>query len=248
MLSIVASVCAKPVRQPARSLPERASVLRSFPHDPGAFTQGLLVHEGKVYESTGLHGRSSLRRLDLASGTVEQQVDLPAAFFGEGLARVGDRLFQLTWQNHVALVWDLATFRKVKEIPYEGEGWGLCFDGRRLIMSDGSSHLTLRDPVTFGAVGRLDVRRDGAPVGNLNELECVDGAIFANIWQDDHIARIDARTGEVTAWIDAAGLLSPSESQGTDVLNGIAYLPATGNLLVTGKLWPRMFEIRLPRP
>lgn len=247
VFSVAAGVgCAKPARAPR--LPESATVLHSYPHDPSAFTQGLLVHEGKLYESTGLNGRSSLRRVDLASGVVEQQVDLPASFFGEGLARVGSRLIQLTWQNHVALVWDLATFKKEREIAYEGEGWGLCFDGKRLIMSDGSSHLTFRDPSTFAEIGRIEVRREGAPVHNLNELECVDGVVFANIWQDDHIARIDVQTGWVTAWIDAAGLLSPAESQGTDVLNGIAYLPATGNLLVTGKLWPRTFEIRLPRP
>ena len=223
-------------------------MVRSFPHDPGAFTQGLLVYDGKLYESTGLNGRSSLRRVDLESGIVEQQVELPAALFGEGLARVGGRLFQLTWQNQRVLVWDLATLKKEAELSYEGEGWGLCYDGQHLVMSDGSSLLTLRDPTTFAKVGQVEVRRKGAPVANLNELECVDGVIYANIWQDDHIARIEPKTGEVTAWIDAAGLLSPAESRGVDVLNGIAYLPSTGNLLVTGKLWPRVFEIRAPRP
>jgi glutamine cyclotransferase len=223
----------------------RLKVVRTFPHDPGAFTQGLLFLEGKFYESTGLYGRSSLRRVDPDSGVVERGVDLPADLFGEGLARVGGRLVQLTWKNRRALVWNLATLRKEREISYQGEGWGLCFDGRHLIMSDGSETLALRDPESFAKVGEIVVRRAGQPLRNLNELECLEGIVYANVWQDSHIARIDARTGEVTGWIDASGLLRPDEAHAADVLNGIAYLPATGHLAVTGKLWPRIFEVEI---
>ena len=240
--------CAKPTARPAQAaVPAnlRLKVVRTFPHDPKAFTQGLLFFDGKFYESTGLNRRSSLRRVDPDSGVVEQRVDLPWDLFGEGVARVGGQLIQLTWQNGRALVWNLATLRKEREISYQGEGWGLCFDGRRLIMSDGSDKLALRDPESFARVGEIVVRRAGQPVRNLNELECVEGVVYANIWQDSHIARIDARTGEVTGWIDASGLLAPEEARYADVLNGIAYLPASGHLALTGKLWPRIFEVEV---
>jgi glutaminyl-peptide cyclotransferase len=240
-----AAACAKPaVQQPAASLGEmRLKVLRTLPHDPRAFTQGLLFYEGKFYESTGLRGRSSVRIVDPESGLVERKADLPDEFFGEGLARVGGRLIQLTWQEGRALVWNLTTMRKEKEFTYEGEGWGLCFDGHHLIMSDGSEVLTIRDPETFQKVGQVVARRAGKPVRSLNELECVDGLVYANVWQDNHIARIDARTGEVTGWIDAAGLLLQEEERRADVLNGIAYLPSTGHFVITGKLWPKAFEV-----
>ena len=242
------AACAKPTARPAQAASAaklRLKVVRTFPHDPSAFTQGLLFFEGKFYESTGLYGRSSLRRVDPESGVVERGVDLQADLFGEGLARVGGRLIQLTWQNGRALVWNLATLRKEREISYQGEGWGICFDGRSLVMSDGSDTLALRDPEGFARVGEIVVRRAGKPVRNLNELECVEGAVYANVWQDSHIARIDPRTGEVTGWIDASGLLAPEEARAADVLNGIAYLPATGHLVVTGKLWPRIFEVEI---
>jgi glutamine cyclotransferase len=240
--------CAKPTTQPAQAASAaklRFKIVRTFPHDPHAFTQGLLFFEGKFYESTGLLGRSSLRRVDPDSGMVERRVDLPRDLFGEGVARVGGHLVQLTWQNGRALVWNLATLGKEREISYQGEGWGLCFDGRHLIMSDGSETLALRDPESFARVGEIVVRRAGRPVRNLNELECVDGVVYANVWQDTHIARIDSRTGEVTGWLDASGLLAPEEARDADVLNGIAYLPASGHLALTGKLWPRIFEVEI---
>jgi glutaminyl-peptide cyclotransferase len=242
-----APACAKPATQPrSSSLGEmRLKVVRTLPHDPEAFTQGVIFYDGKFYESTGLHGRSSVRRVDPESGVVERKVDLPAKFFGEGLARVGGQLIQLTWQEGRALVWNLSTMRKEKEFSYEGEGWGLCFDGRHLIMSDGSDRLALRDPETFAKTGEVVVRRAGKPVRNLNELECVDNVVYANVWQDNHIARIDIRSGEVTGWIDATGLLSPEEERRADVLNGIAYLPTTGHLVITGKLWPKAFEVEI---
>jgi len=242
---MAAGVCAKPAVRPSSTADLRLEVLHTYPHDNRAFTQGLLMFDGKLYEGTGLYGRSSVRRVDLASGMVEAQAVLPAELFGEGLARVGQRLVQLTWKNGKALVWDLGTLTKVAEFSYEGEGWGLCFDGRRLVMSDGSDRLTFRNPTTFDKEGEVRVRRGGKPVGNLTELECVRGVVYANVWQDNHIARIDAVTGEVTGWIDASGLLDRSESGSTDVLNGIAEMEGSGHLLVTGKLWPHLYEVQI---
>ena len=232
---------------PARPVPAalRARVLRTLPHDRRAFTQGLVLHEGTLYESTGLPGQSTLRRVELATGRVLARVDLDTPLFGEGLARVGNRLYQLTWQDGRALVWNLETFAKEKEYRYEGEGWGLCYDGRRLVMSDGSDTLVFRDPETFKETGRVSVRHQGRPLQWLNELECVDGQVYANVWQQPVIVRIDPATGETNAWVDASGLLSPEDAAGADVLNGIAHIPGTGRFLLTGKLWPRLFEVEL---
>lgn len=223
----------------------RVRVVRALPHDRDAFTQGLLFFDGRLYESTGLVGRSTLRRVDPDSGAVEARVADEATVFGEGLARVGGRLYQITWKDGRAIVWTLSTLAKEREFRYEGEGWGLCWDGQRLVMSDGSDRLAFRDPETFAKIGEVAVRRAGEPLRNLNELECVDGLVYANVWQDDHIARIDPRTGEVTGWIDASGLLTREEAAGADVLNGIAWLPTTRRFLITGKLWPRAFEVEL---
>jgi glutamine cyclotransferase len=244
-----AAVCAKPAAQSRVPAGLRLRILKSYPHDAKAFTQGLLFLDGKLYESTGLFARSSIRRVDLASGQVERASSLPGDLFGEGLALVGQRLFQLTWKNHKVLIWDLATLKKQAEISYDGEGWGLCFDGRHLVQSDGSDKLVLRNPTTFAKEGELPVRLAEKPLSNLNELECAGSVIYANVWQDQHIARIDAKTGRVTGWIDASGLLEPSEAAGADVLNGIAALASPGHLLVTGKLWPRLFEVEVvPAP
>jgi glutaminyl-peptide cyclotransferase len=239
---MAASVCAKNAVRPSPVASLRLKVVHTYPHDSRAFTQGLLMLDGKLYESTGLYGHSSVRRVDLASGMVEQQSILPPELFGEGLARVGQRLIQLTWKNGKALVWDVGTLTKVTEFSYDGEGWGLCFDGKRLVMSDGSDRLTFRNATTFDKEGEVHVRRVGRPLGNLNELECGRGPIYANVWQDSHIARIDAATGEVTGWIDASGLLDRSEAVSADVLNGIAEMDGSGHLLVTGKLWPHLFD------
>ena len=222
----------------------RMRVIRSLPHDPEAFTQGLLFHDGKLYESTGLRGRSTLRRVALETGEVEQRVELPGDVFAEGLARVGDTLVQITWQSGKAFVWTLDGFERVREHEYRGEGWGLCYDGERLIMSDGTEYLGFYDPETFERVGEVRVSRAGRPVRKLNELECVDGQVYANVWMDDHIARIDPDTGAVTAWIDASGLLDEEHRHGReDVLNGIAYVPDTGHFLLTGKNWARLYEV-----
>jgi glutamine cyclotransferase len=222
----------------------RVEVVAAYPHDPQAFTQGLLLHDGTLYESTGLIGRSSLRQVELSTGKVLRRVEVPPPLFGEGLAAVGDRLVQLTWENHVALVYELATLQQVQTFAYPTEGWGLCFDGTQLIMSDGSPRLYYRDPRTFDARGVLEVVRNGRPLSRLNELECVGDAIYANVWTTDSIVRIDKSTGAVTAEIDAAGLLTAAERSKADVLNGIAYDASSGTFLITGKLWPRLFRVR----
>jgi glutaminyl-peptide cyclotransferase len=214
-------------------------------HDPGAYTQGLLWHAGALYESTGQYGQSTLRRVDPATGVVERSRALPESEFGEGLARVGERLVQLTWTSGVAHVWDLETFDLVKSLRYEGEGWGLCSDGTTLFMSDGSSTITRRDPETFTVTGTFEVSLDGRPIASLNELEHAEGWLYANIYQTDWIARIDTGSGEVVALIDASSLRSRLgvAPASVDVLNGIAYLPESATFLLTGKYWPKLFEV-----
>ncbi len=225
------------------------AIVRAYPHDPAAFTQGLVYADGVLYESTGLYGRSSLRRVALETGEVLQQRDLPAEYFGEGLALFDGRLIQLTWQNNIGFVYDAASFALQQTWTYPTEGWGLTHDGTHLIMSDGSATLRFLDPRTFQAQREVLVTDGGRPVGWLNELEYVNGEVFANVWQTDWIARIDPQTGRVLGWIDLSGLLAPEERQGADVLNGIAYDAQNGRLFVTGKLWPKLFEITLtPRP
>jgi glutaminyl-peptide cyclotransferase len=217
-----------------------------YPHARDAFTQGLVYEEGWLYESTGLEGSSTLRRTEVESGRVDQSVALPSDVFGEGLATLGARLVQLSWQSGRAFVWDRESLTLEHELGYTGEGWGLCYDGVRLIMSDGTHVLTLRDPETFERIGSLEVTRQRAPVERLNELECVGDYIYANVWQEQQIARIDAVSGEVTGWIDTGGLLSREgvgDVRGADVLNGIAYVPERDRFLITGKRWPWVFEV-----
>jgi glutaminyl-peptide cyclotransferase len=221
-----------------------ARVVRVYPHDARAFTQGLVYFDGGLFESTGLTGRSSLRRVDPDSGAVQAEVALDSPLFGEGLARVNDELIQLTWKNGRAFVWKLSNLERIREHGYPGEGWGLCYDGKRLVMSDGSDKLTFRDPRTFEEDGSVQVVRAGKPVRQLNELECVEGLVYANVWGSDYIARIDPASGEVTGWIDASGLLQGSERMNTDVLNGIAHVPERNTFLITGKLWPNLFEVK----
>ena len=222
----------------------RVEVVAVHPHDASAWTQGLLEYQGRLYESTGLRGQSSLREVELESGSVQRRVALPADIFGEGLARVDERLYVLSWTSGIVRIHDLRSFALLDQRTYDTQGWGLCFDGARLIMSDGSDTLYFRDPDTFEEIGRVSVRLDGDPVSSLNELECVDGKVFANVWQTDLIMEIDPSSGRVLARIDAGGLLSAPERAGADVLNGIAYLPSRGTFALTGKLWPRLFEVR----
>lgn len=223
------------------------SVLRTYPHDRNAFTQGLIWRDGVLYESTGLVGRSSLRKVDLASGSVKQQVVVPTPYFAEGLADVGNRLFQLTWQHGRVFLYDKSTFGRVGELAYQGEGWGLCHDGRSLVMSNGSDSLTVRSAATFAVTRTVKVTMGGRPLDRLNELECVGGDVYANVWTTDTIVRIDMKSGTVTARVDASGLLAPAERFGVDVLNGIAYDPADRTFLITGKLWPKLFRVRFVR-
>lgn len=237
------------VPAPAPAAPARLAVrvLASYPHDPEAFTQGLVFHDGALYESTGHYGRSRLRRVAPETGEVLLERALPAHLFGEGLALAADRLVQLTWQEGVALIWTPAGLEPAGELSYRGEGWGLTYDGERLVMSDGSSWLVFRDPGTFDELGRLQVTLAGRPLANLNELEWVDGAVWANVWGSDSVVRIDPGSGAVTAIADLAELatrLPPEEARGIDVLNGIAWWPERDAFLVTGKLWPRTFLVR----
>ena len=219
------------------------NVHRVLAHDPEAFTQGLLWHDGKLFESTGRRGRSELRQLDPVTGLVERRVPISQMHFGEGLARVGDQLVMLTWHAERAYVFGVEDFSRLGFKSYRGEGWGLCHDGTRFAMSDGSSTLAFRETASFAVVGSVAVTASGRPVAGINELECVDGAVYANVFGQDFLVRIDPTSGEVTAWIDAAGLLDAAEVGGADVLNGIAFDPQTARFYVTGKLWPRMFEV-----
>ncbi len=229
----------------AESPVSRYRVVRAYPHDPGAFTQGLIYLEGNLYESTGLNGRSSLRMTELATGKVLQKIPVAYQYFAEGMTNFSGKLYQLTWQNGKAFVYDRFSFKLLREHAYTGEGWGLTNDGKRLILSDGTAQLRFIDPVTFAMTGKVTVTDQGRPIDRLNELEYVRGEIFANVWQTDLIARISPATGKVLGWIDLSGLLTPVESQGVDVLNGIAYDAKQDRLFVTGKLWPKLFEIKL---
>ena len=248
LLALVLLAAAPASAQPAALGVE---VLESYPHDPRAFTQGLVLHDGALYESTGLVGRSSLRQVEIATGKVLRQKDLPPPLFGEGLAWTTDELVQLTWQNQRALRWEPATFAARGEWHYEGEGWGLCFDGKQLVQSDGSHRLFFRDPTTFAVQRTLAVMEDGKPVTRLNELECVGDIIYANVWMTDRIVAIAALNGTVRSSIDASGLLSADERKAAGseaILNGIAFDPSNNTFLLTGKLWPKLFRVRfIPR-
>ncbi len=221
-------------------------IIRTFPHDPAAFTQGLAYHDGFLYEGTGLKGRSSLRKVQLETGQVVQKVDLPPEFFGEGITLYKNEIVQLTWQSQTGFVYDLSDFRLLRRFSYPGEGWGLTKSANELFMSDGTSEIRILDGDTLTEKKRIKVRDGSALVDQLNELEYVNGEIFANIWQTDRIARISPRTGKVLGWIDLSGLLSPVyRLESGAVLNGIAYDPVKKRLFVTGKLWPSIFEIEL---
>lgn len=222
-------------------------VVRSYPHDRQAFTQGLQYLDGVLYEGTGMNGESGIRKVRLETGEVLQMRPLDAKYFGEGIVVWKHDLVQLTWQSGIGFVYDRDTFEPRRTFTYAGEGWGLTHDGTRLIMSDGSATGTLRylDPQTLRQTGKLIVLDNGRPVAHLNELEFIKGEIYANVWNTNRIARISPKTGQVTGWIDLHGLLDPREAAGTDVLNGIAYDAAKDRLFVTGKRWPRVFEIQL---
>ncbi len=238
----VASVAAFPWRTQLPVTPVTARA--SYPHDPQAFSQGLVIDGGTMYEGTGQHGASSLRQVELASGKVQRLIPLHQDYFGEGITILNGRLYQLTWKNRLAIVYDLETLNPVGSYRYSGEGWGLTTDGRELIMSDGSSTLRCLDPNTFEVTRRLEVRAGSQRIDKLNELEYVEGEILANIWYADRIARISPKTGEVMGWLDASSLYPAAKRPSREhVLNGIAYDADAKKLYLTGKMWPRLFEV-----
>jgi glutamine cyclotransferase len=221
-------------------------VVNVYPHDAGAFTQGLAFDNGYLYEGTGLNGRSSLRKVQLETGVVVDSVSLSDAYFGEGITVCGDRIVQLTWKSGVGLVYGKNDLRLIRDFAYDTEGWGITYDGQRLIMSDGTNRLYFLNCETYTSDGYVNVHDRGAAVSGLNELEFIDSHIYANVWKTDRVAVIDPRDGRVTVWVDLSGLLASQQVTGpVDVLNGIAYDATGDRLFVTGKLWPWLFEIKL---
>ncbi|MGA9099157.1 MAG: glutaminyl-peptide cyclotransferase [Methanotrichaceae archaeon] len=220
-------------------------IINTYPHDTGAFTEGLVYDKGMLYESTGLYGKSTLRKVDLETGKVLDEIVLPDSLFGEGITIWKDRIIQLTWQSGTGLVYDKDNLSMIDSFTYNTEGWGLTSDSKHLIMSDGTDTLYFLDPETFKMVGQIKVKNNGNPVNDLNELEYIKGMVYANVWLTDKIAIISPENGEVKAWIDLQGLLSEKARRNADVLNGIAYDSEGDRLFVTGKLWPSLFEIKL---
>jgi glutaminyl-peptide cyclotransferase len=247
---LVAVICALAPTQAQRAQGAPVfgyEVVNVYPHDREAFTQGLLYRDGVLYESTGLNGRSSLRKVQLETGKVLQQVSVDRRYFAEGLTDWGSRLVQLTWNTNVGFVYDLASFKQLQTFSYQGEGWGLARDERRLVMSDGTATLRYLDPQKLTVMGQVQVTDGGAPVRDLNELEFIDGQVYANVWLTDRIAMIAPESGRVAGWINLAGLLARGAVSDDAVLNGIAYDAQRKRLFVTGKLWPSLFEIRIRR-
>jgi glutamine cyclotransferase len=225
------------------------TVKATYPHDPQAFTEGLFYQDGVLYESTGLNGQSSIRKVALETGKVLQQRDIPSQYFGEGIAPVGKKIVSLTWNSQVGFVFDIDTFQPTGTFQYQGEGWALTTDGKRLYMSDGTQYIRVLDPDTLQVTRRIRVSADGVNVTQINELEWVEGEILANIWQTDRVARIDPFSGQVRGWIDLKGLdrLAGAAQNTDNVANGIAYDAAKKRLFVTGKRWPKLFEIELKK-
>jgi glutaminyl-peptide cyclotransferase len=222
------------------------TVIKTWPHDRGAFTEGLLYDHGLLIESTGLNGSSTLRKVDLATGQVRQEVKLADQYFGEGAAVLDGKIFQLTWRNHRGFVYDLPSMKLERDFSYSGEGWGLTTDGRSLIMSDGTNRIRFLDPATFQVTRTIDVLAHGQPLTMLNELEYIKGELYANIWQTEFIVRIDPATGKLLGSINFVGLYPPADNtHDNSVMNGIAYDAATDRLFVTGKNWPTLFEVKV---
>lgn len=251
-MAILAALLVVRLNKPSSSFTENLQaqmtyeVINTYPHDPSAFTQGLVYHDGFLYESTGLYGESTLRKVELETGEILQLFDVPEDYFGEGLTLWQGTLLQLTWREGTGFIYDLDDFSLIDQFSYSMEGWGLTHDGERLIMSDGTSRLFFLDPDSHQVIGSVDVTYQGEGVQQLNELEFIHGEVYANIWQTDQIVRINPGTGEVVGWIDLTGILPAGmRTAGTDVLNGIAFDPGDDRLFVTGKLWPTLYEIRL---
>ena len=221
-------------------------VVNTYPHDRSAFTEGLVFEDGVLYEGTGLRGYSNLRRVKLETGEILQIRELSSQFFGEGVTLYGNKIIQLTWQSHIGFVYDKYSFKLLQEFNYPDEGWGIAHDGKHLIMSDGTATLHFLDPETFEEISQIEVSANNIPVTRINELEYIQGEIYANIWQTERIARIDPLTGQVIGWLDLKGILSlKDDSETVDVLNGIAYDLKNSRLFMTGKFWPKLFEIEL---
>lgn len=242
---LTATACAPAQAEKARQY--GYTVVKAYPHDTGAFTEGLFWRDGFLYESTGLEGRSSIRKVTLETGIPEQERMIDSRYFGEGIVDWKGKLIELTWKDQMGFIYDLGSFEKTGQFSYAGEGWALTRDDSRIIMSDGTAFLRFLDPETLKETGRVQVTDDGKPVDNINELEFVKGEVLANIWQTDRIVRIDPKSGKVTGWVDLAGLLGDADLAAgqVDVLNGIAYDAAADRLFVTGKFWPKLFEIKL---
>ena len=242
---------AEPPKPPPENVPAPKygyEVLNMWEHDPYAFTQGFLFFDGKLLESTGEEGRSSLRRVEPQTGKILKKINVPEPYFAEGIAVLNGKVYQLTWQHQLGFIYDAQSFEEVGEFKYEGEGWGLTTDGKSLILSNGSNQIRFLDPASFKVTRTITVTDNKTPINQLNELEWVQGEIYANVWHDQKIAVINAETGRVSAWIDLTGLMPPEElSDPEAVLNGIAYDQAGGRLFVTGKLWPRVFEIKVKK-
>ncbi len=235
-----------PANAPAANY--RYQIVNMWPHDSNAFTQGLIINDGKLLESTGQEGFSSLRRVELETGKILKKVDVPMPYFAEGITLLNGKIYQLTWQHQLGFIYDAQSLERAGEFKYTGEGWGLATDGKSLILSDGSNRLRFLDPSDFRVTRTITVQDGQTPVNELNELEFVQGQIYANVWHDNRIATIDPQSGRVTAWIDLKGLMPEGELQDPEaVLNGIAYDQANDKLYVTGKLWPRVFEIRVKK-
>lgn len=244
------SSCDPPTNTPVSTGPTSNTagyeVVNTYPHDPGAYTQGLEFYNGKLVESTGEVGRSSLREVDLTTGSVSRRVTVPPPYFAEGLTLLDGKIYQITWQHQTGFIYDANTFEKVGEFKYYGEGWGLTHANGQLVLSDGTHRLRFLDPETFQVKNTINVMDNGSPVRQLNELEFVNGEILANVWHDDRIARINPANGQVVGWINLKGLLAPGDVSDTEaVLNGIAYDEQNKRLFVTGKMWPKLFEIRI---
>ncbi|TRO46644.1 glutaminyl-peptide cyclotransferase [Candidatus Bathyarchaeota archaeon] len=221
------------------------AIVNEYPHDPNAFTQGLIINEGVLYESTGLYGASTLRRVDLETGAVLQMHELSTSYFGEGITVFGDRIIQLTWLSQEGFVYDKQSFGLIEEFSYSTQGWGITTDGTKLIMSDGTANLYFLDPETFEVIGQLAVRNGTAPLKMLNELEYINGEVYANVWQTNKIAIVNIDTGQVTGWIDLTDIYNPETGSPENVLNGIAYDAESDKIFVTGKRWSQLFQIKL---
>jgi glutamine cyclotransferase len=249
LAGIVACSDSTTAGQAADSIPVYSyQIINTWPHDAEAYTQGLVFHDGALFESTGLRGASSLRRVELKTGKVKKKVEVARPFFAEGMTIFHDKIFQLTWQEQKGFVYDLKKFRQEGEFAYEGEGWGLTHDNQSLILSDGTNRIRFLDPATFQVQRTISVYDNGQPLTELNELEYIKGEIYANIWKTDRIVRIDPTTGKINAWIDMTGLHHWGDANSTEnCLNGIAYDAENDRLFVTGKRWPELFEIRLVR-